>query len=220
LRIGLLSSLSALKIHPDCVAAVERTGRLLESLGHHIQLAHPDLENPELTTGLLPIIATSQARLIEQFSAAIGRTISAEDMDCDNWAVTELGKKVSGTEYLAAIEVLNRYTRKVAGWWAEGFDLLVSPTLPEPPPPIGELVPDPREPLKGFQRSGALTAFTLPFNVTGQPAISLPLHWTPQGLPVGVQLVAAMGREDLLIRIASQLEQQQPWIDRLPPVHA
>jgi amidase len=220
LRIGLLSSLSALKIHPDCVAAVESSGRLLESLGHHVQLAHPDLENPELTTGLLPIIATSQARLIERFSAAIGRTISAEDMDCDNWAVTELGKKVSGTEYLAAIEVLNRYTRRVAGWWAEGFDLLVSPTLPEPPPPIGELVPDPREPLKGFQRSGALTAFTLPFNVTGQPAFSLPLHWTPQGLPVGVQLVAAMDREDLLIRVASQLEQEQPWIDRLPPVHA
>jgi amidase len=220
LRIGLLSSLRALQIHPDCVAAVESTGRLLESLGHHVELAHPDLENPESTAGLLPIIATSQARLIEQSSAAIGRTISAEDMDCDNWAVTEMGKKVSGTEYLAAVEVLNRYTRKVAGWWAEGFDLLVSPTLPEPPPPIGELVPDPREPLKGFQRSGVLTAFTLPFNVTGQPAISLPLHWTAQGLPVGVQLVAAMGREDLLIRIASQLEQERPWIDRVPPVHA
>jgi len=215
LRIGLLSSLSALKIHPDCVAAVESTGRLLESLGHHVELAHPaDLENPELTTGLLPIIATSQARLIEQFSAAIGRTISAEDMDCDNWAVTEMGKKVSGTAYLAAVEVLNRYTRKVAVWWEEGFDLLVSPTLPEPPPPIGELVPDPREPLKGFQRSGVLTAFTLPFNVTGQPAISLPLHWTAEGLPVGVQLVAAFGREDLLLRVAAQLEQTVRWGER------
>ena len=220
LRIGLLSSLSTLKIHPDCVSAVESAGHLLESLGHHVELTHPaDLENPELTTGLLPIIATSQARLIEQFSASIGRTISTEDMDCDNWAVTELGRKVSGTEYLAAVEVLNRYTRKVVAWWEE-FDLLVSPTLPEPPPPIGELVPDPRELLKGFQRSGALTAFTLPFNVTGQPAISLPLHWTPEGLPVGVQLVAAFGREDLLIRVASQVEQAQPWIGRLPAVHA
>src|SRR5262249_20425858 len=98
--------------------------------------------------------------------------------------------------------------------------LLVTPTIPEPPPPIGELVPNRQVPFKGFQRSGALAPLTCPFNVTGQPAISLPLHWTPEGLPVGVQLVAAMGREDLLIRIASQLEQAQPWISRRPPVHA
>jgi len=219
LRIGLLSSLSALKVHPDCVSAVQSAGHLLESLGHHVELTHPaHLESPELTTGLLPIIATSQARSIEQFSAAIGRKISADDMDCDNWAVTELGRKVSGTEYLAAVEVLNRYTRKVAAWWTEGFDLLVSPTLPEPPPPIGELVPDPREPLKGFQRSGALTAFTLPFNVTGQPAISLPLHWTAERLPVGVQLVAAFGHEDLLLRVAAQLEQTVRWSEQHPRV--
>jgi amidase len=125
---------------------------------------------------------------------------------------------VTGTEYLAAVEVLNRYTRKVAAWWAGGFDLLVTPTIPEPPPPIGELVPDPREPLKGFQRSGALTAFTMPFNVTGQPAISLPLHWSPQGLPIGVQLVAAFGREDLLLRVAAQLEEAVRWSERRPAV--
>ncbi len=217
LRIGLVSSLNTLKVHPDCAAAVENAGRLLESLGHHVELAHPaDLENPELMAGLLPIIATSQARLIEQFSGAIGRTIGLEDMDCDNWALTELGKKVSGTEYLAGVEVLNRYTRKVAVWWAGGFDLLVSPTIPEPPPPIGELVPDPREPLKGFQRSGALTAFTLPFNVTGQPAISLPLHWTAEGLPIGVQFVASFGREDLLLRVGAQLEHTVRWFERHP----
>jgi amidase len=167
---------------------------------------------------LLPLIATSQARLIEQFSVAIGRAISAEDMDCDNWALTELGRKVSGTEYLASVEVINRYSRKVAAWWAEGFDLLVSPTIPEPPPPIGELVPDPHEPLKGLQRSNALVPFTLPFNVTGQPAISLPLHWTPEGLPIGVQLVAAFGREDLLLRVGAQLEQATRWSERHPRV--
>jgi amidase len=81
-------------------------------------------------------------------------------------------------------------------------------------------VPDTREPFKGFQRSGALAPLTAPFNITGQPAISLPLHWTDQGLPIGVQLVAAFGREDLLIRLASQIEQAQPWVSRRPPVHA
>ena len=221
LRIGLLTGLKTVNIQSDCVTAVESAGRLLTSLGHHVEISHPEaLEAPELAVGMLAVIATCQARAIEQFSAAIGRTISAEDMDCDNWAVTEMGRKVSATDYLAGVEALHRYSRKVAAWWAGGFDLLVTPTIPEPPPPLGELVPDSREPLKGFQRSGGLVAFTVPFNVTGQPAISLPLHWTPEGLPVGVQLVAAIGREDLLIRVASQLEQAQPWIDRRPPLHA
>jgi amidase len=219
LRIGLLNSLRSRDVHPDCVAAVDSGGLLFESLGHHVELAHPaDIESPELMAGLLPIVATSQARSIELFSAAIGRTLTAEDMDCDNWTVTQIGRKVSGTEYLKAVEVLNRYCRKMAAWWAGGFDLLVTPTIPEPPPPIGELVPDPKEPLKGFQRSGLLTAFTMPFNVTGQPAISLPLHWSPEGLPVGVQLVAAFGREDLLLRVAAQLEEAVRWSERRPPV--
>jgi amidase len=170
--------------------------------------------------GWMPVIAASQARLIDQFSVAIGRPIRAEDMNCDNWAPTEMGWKVTGTECLAGIEVLNRYARNVAAWWVEGFDLLLTPAIPEPPPPIGELVPDTQEPFKGFQRSGALVPFTAPFNVTGQPAISLPLHWTDQGLRIGVQLVATFGREDLLIRIASQVEQAQPWVSRRPPVHA
>jgi amidase len=85
LRLGLLGGLNARDVHSDCVAAVGSAGRLLESLGHHVELAHPaDIESPELMAGLLPIIATGQARSVELFSAAIGRTISAEDMDCDN----------------------------------------------------------------------------------------------------------------------------------------
>ena len=105
------------------------------------------------------------------------------------------------------------------GWWAEGFDLLLTPTIPEPPPRLGEFDATPTDPLHGFARGGAFVAFTLPFNVTGQPAISLPLHWSSDGLPIGVQLVAAYGREDVLIRVAAQLEAARPWRDRRPPVH-
>ena len=221
LRIGILSGRSTVKIHPDCTEAVESAGRLLESLGHGIELSYPAaFEDPEIATGLMSVIAASQARLIDQFSVAIGRPIRAEDMNCDNWALTEMGWKVTGTEYLAGVEVLNRYARKVVAWWAGGFDLLLTPTIPEPPPLIGELVPDTQERFKGFQRSGALAPLTAPFNITGQPAISLPLHWTDQGLPIGVQLVAGFGHEDLLIRVASQMEQAQPWVGRRPPEHA
>jgi amidase len=98
--------------------------------------------------------------------------------------------------------------------------LLLTPTIAAPPPPLGTLVADPRNPSEGWNRLLDLIQFTPAYNITGQPAVSLPLHWNAEGLPIGTQLVAAFGREDLLIQIASQLEQARPWQDRRPPVHA
>ena len=92
----------------------------------------------------------------------------------------------------------------------------MSPTLAEPPTRLGEFANDPNQPMAPMMRAAQYVAFTPPFNSSGQPAISLPLHWTADGLPVGVQLVAAYGREDVLVRVASQLEQARPWIDRRP----
>ena len=174
----------------------------------------------EMAGPILKIISSCQARDIERFEQALGRTLGPEDMDCDNWKVTEIGRQVTAIEYQAAVEANHAFSRRMAAWWDSGFDLFLTPTVPEPSPPIGELVPDPAEPLKGFMRSGQLTPFMIPFNITGQPAISLPLHWSDAGLPIGVQLVAAFGREDLLIRIAAQLEQAVPWAAKRPPVHA
>jgi amidase len=111
-------------------------------------------------------------------------------------------------------------TRRIAQWWEDGFDLLLTPTLAEPPPLLGQFVSTPDQPLAGARRAEQLIPFTPVFNITGQPAISLPLHWNAGGLPIGVHLVAAYGREDLLIRVASQLEQAHPWANRFPPVYA
>jgi amidase len=108
----------------------------------------------------------------------------------------------------------------VQQWWEEGWDLLVTPTIPEPPPPLGDFAAQPGNPFWPITRSVVEVAYTIPFNMTGQPAISLPLHWTADGLPVGTQLVAAYGREDLLLRVAAQLERARPWADRRPRVHA
>jgi amidase len=85
---------------------------------------------------------------------------------------------------------------------------------------LGHLVPSADNPLEGALRATPFAAYTAPFNVTGQPAISLPLYWSSDGLPIGVQLIAASGREDLLIRVAAQLEEARPWADRRPPIHA
>jgi amidase len=109
---------------------------------------------------------------------------------------------------------------RVASWWARGFDLLATPTVCEPPVSLAELAPEGHDPFSLLARMAPHMAFTEPFNLTGHPALSLPLHWTPEGLPVGVQLVASIGREDLLISVASQLERDAPWSGRRPPVHA
>jgi len=103
--------------------------------------------------------------------------------------------------------LLEREFSGVPAWWASGYDLLVTPVLRQPPWPLG-------------QRGGAADAgvFPAPFSFTGQPAMSLPLHWTPAGLPAGVQLVAAYGREDVLLRVAAQLEAASPWADRWPAI--
>ena len=131
-----------------------------------------------------------------------------------------MGRSVTGAQYLAALETAQRWSRQVATWWADGNDVLVTPTMPEPPAGLGELAPDVDDPIAAMPRMGNYAMFTSLFNITGQPAISLPLHWTADGLPIGVQLVGPYGREDVLIRLASQLEQAQSWADRHPPTAA
>jgi len=117
-----------------------------------------------------------------------------------------------------ALDQAHRFRREVRAWWAAGWDLLVTPTLAAPPLPIGTIVNDVADPLAPVRRAGEWVAFTPPYNTTGQPAISLPLHWTADGLPIGVQLVADHGREDLLISVAARMEELLPWAHRRPPL--
>jgi amidase len=116
------------------------------------------------------------------------------------------------------MEDMQAWTRRVAQWWVD-HDVLVVPTSPEPPVHLGEVAPTNTDPNVGAHM-GRLVSFCAPFDVTGQPAMSLPLHWNDDGLPIGVQLVAAYGREDVLLRAAAQLERARPWAGHRPPVHA
>ena len=109
-------------------------------------------------------------------------------------------------------------TAEVSAWWAGDFDLLLTPAAGEPPALLEELLPPPADPLSILPRFERIWCFAAPFSVTGQPAISLPIGATATGLPVGVQLVAALGREDLLLQIAAELETAAPWAGRHPPV--
>ena len=131
-----------------------------------------------------------------------------------------MGKAFSAADLAVAQGLMHVMRREMSGWWADdGFDLLLTPTTAAPPPRIGELVPTEENPLQGLYGSIPYAAFTSPFNTTGQPGISLPTHLTADGLPVGVQLVAAYGREDLLIRIAAQMEAEVDWAATRAPGH-
>jgi len=130
---------------------------------------------------------------IDQIGTLIGRKINAEDVEAWTWRLVERGKQISTSEYLGAVQWLQVWTRRVAQWWTGKFDLLLTPTIAQPPPPLGTLVMTPGDPDGGWKRLTDLIQFTPAYNVTGQPAISLPLFLNREGLPIGIQLVAPLG---------------------------
>jgi amidase len=222
LRIGIMQRAPRDgELDPACRAAVDAAGRLLESLGHAVEVSHPAaLDDPEAVKGFLSVVSAGVAAALDATSAKLGRALAHDDVEPLTWAVAQAGRAIAAPAYVAAVAANHAHGRRLAEWWAGGFDLLLTPTCAQPPPPLGYFAAPPENPLQGYMRAGPYGAFTMQFNVSGQPAISLPLHWTDEGLPVGVQLVAAGGREDLLVRVAAQLEEARPWADRLPPVHA
>ncbi len=222
LRIGVLAALPGGTdgLHPECVAAVQGAARSLEALGHTVEESFPPaLAEAEASAHFLTIMTSWVASALAEWQQATGQRIDEAELEPGTRVYAGMGRQVTAERYLDAQKALARWTRRMAAWW-EQFDVLVTPTLGAPPPEIGWLVPSEDDPINALSRVVNLVPFTPPFNMTGQPAISLPLHWTPDGLPVGVQLVAAWGREDQLIALASQLEQARPWRDRRPPVHA
>jgi amidase len=225
LRIGLMTAVPGgqFETHPDCVAAAREAARLLESLGHGVEESHPpSLDDPEDIANFLIRWTGGVAFSLAWWERRIGRSIGPQDVEPCTWALAEQGRSRSAADYLRAIEHAQLTTRRAAQWWADGFDLLLTPTMAMPPMPIGEMGSgrDDDDPMLPILRATPYAIFTAGCNVTGQPAISLPLHWSDEGLPIGIQLVAAYGREDLLLQVASQLEEAQPWADRRPPVFA
>jgi amidase len=219
LRIGVLDHPAAEGYldDPQCRAAVASAARLLESLGHHVEESAPAaMSEQEFLDHFNTIIAADEEATFQAFEALLGRPIGDDEIEPRNAAYRRAGRELRAVAYLDSRAWFGMWARRMADWW-RGHDLLLTPTLGAPPPELGWFTAGPQEEVA---RIASFIPYTAQFNMTGQPAISLPLHWTPGGLPVGVQLVAPYGREDILIRVASQLEQVTPWSERRPVVHA
>ncbi len=223
-------------LHPECATAVREAARLLESLGHDVEEVPLPFDGRAVASAFLMLYFGETGASIAALSQHLGRPARPVDVEPTTWLLGLLGRTYSAADFAAARHSWNAHARAF-GRFHQTYDFLLTPTLAAPPVRIGELQPKPTEQLLLklvntfglgglIRRSGIVeqlaeqslekTPYTQVANLTGQPAMSVPLHWTADGLPCGVQFMAALGREDLLLQLAGQLEQARPWFDRRP----
>jgi amidase len=194
--------------HEDCVAAAQRAVSLLQGLGHTVEPATPEpLADPDYIPKFLAVWSSGVGQTMALWERKLGRKLAESDVEPTTWALHLMAKQVTGPAYLDAWWWLQKNNRRLAQWWKDRrFHLYLTPTMAEPPLPLGSLTVPAGAGIMAMFRAATYVPFTPPFNVTGQPAISLPLYRNRDGLPIGVQLAAEYGREDLLLRVASQIE--------------
>jgi amidase len=222
LRIGLMTTLPGTNdsADPECVAVAEATARVLGAAGHHVERAHPGaFDEAERMTAFIPIWSAMAAANVIAIGRRIGRAVTPDDVEPLTWFLAERGREVHGGELLDALSAMGAFARRFTQWWADGWDLLLTPTLGELPPALGVLQ-TPDDPVTGFARGGTFTPYTPVANQTGQPALSLPVGQSANGLPLGAHFIAAPGREDLLLSVAGLVERAMDWSHRRPPTHA
>jgi amidase len=211
LRVGLVREVPGATLDPVCVQAVDSAARMLESLGHIVEAVHPEAmfdQPPQLLDDAR--LVTALRRLVRGLAPTLGRPVAADDVEPFVWELADLdGPPVPAELVLDELEFQHRRSARILAWWSSGHDLLLTPTEPQGPPRNDALAT--LTPAMLRARSDWYCVFTWPFNYTGQPAISIPLHWTPAGLPAGVQLVAGPEQDALLLAVARQLEEASPW---------
>jgi amidase len=226
LRIGLRTDAIAAmcEVDAECAAAAETTAKTLESLGHTVELASPAaLDESELVATFLHVVAANARGLVEELGEMAGRPATADDVEPGTWALAEAGRAVTAVQYQQTIAAAHAWTRRVLAWWhadGDAYDVLLTPTLAALPPVLGTLNPVDGDPAMATILQTPYAAFAAAFNVTGQPAMSVPVAMSDGGLPIGVQLVGAAYREDALLALAGQLERAVPWAARRPQIFA
>lgn len=226
-------------VDPECVSAVTRTASLLEDLGHHVEERHAPVDGMQVARAYLNLYFGQVATDLRWIGRERGRS-AVREMEEVTQLVGLIGESIPAAEYVEWKRTWNGFSRAM-GAFHQTFDLYLTPTTAAPPVEIGALAPSSLERLGmtvanwlkvgGIVRAMGITEqlaieqmgpvpFTQLANLTGQPAMSVPLHWTGTGLPVGSHFMAAMGNEDVLLRVAGQLEIARPWREKRPPIYA
>ena len=218
LRIALTATApSGEAVHEDCVAAVRDAAKLCAELGHDVEEASPTLNMETLSRNFMALWAAGCAWEIDGNARRTGRAVAEDQFEPGTWTLYQMGTRVTASRYLNALEELQAMSRDVGRFFVD-YDLWLTPTLGTPPAPLGHFDSPLDDPLRGMRRAAEFVPFTPISNATGQPAMSTPLYWNSEGLPVGTHFVARFGDEATLFRLAAQLEEARPWKDRRPPV--
>ncbi len=206
-------------IHPDCQAAVHAAGKLLENLGHHVEPARPSADIKGMMQAWTRIVACGSALSVSKMVAARGRPLAEGELEQVSLGAIDYAANLSGADYLDAVGKIHAFGREMAGFLSN-YDILLSATLAEPPAQVGRFAHKTRDFVHYRAGPGMVfdySPFCAAFNASGQPAASVPLHWTADGLPIGVHLAAPFGEDELLIALSAELETAQPWAHRRPP---
>ncbi len=217
LRIALQTSTwNATPTHPTCVAAAADAAKLCASLGHHVEEARFEVELQAFREATATIIGASTRATMEDRAQALGRPLVPEDVEPGTWLIASGGAAKDAVSYVRALRTIHRLGRELARF-LERYDVLLTPTLAVPPVPLGVLSlsnPNPAESLGTLFQTVGFTQLT---NATGNPAMSVPLFWDADGLPIGSHFIGRMNDEATLLRLAAQLEAARPWFERRPP---
>ncbi|GAB4343348.1 MAG: amidase [Candidatus Abyssubacteria bacterium] len=208
------------EIHADCVEAVRDAARLCADLGHELVEAAPSVDAAMVNQAFTVIFsAGGTGAMIEGMAFITGKEPTPDQFEPLTWALYEMSRQHSAITYALSITLLQQASRQIARFMLE-YDAWLTPTLAEPPAPLGAFDSPPDNPLQGLFRAAEYVPFTPICNFTGQPAMSVPLYWNAAGLPVGAHFIGRFGDEATLFRLAAQLEQARPWIHRRPPISA
>jgi amidase len=200
-------------VHADCITAVEDAAKLCADLGHTLVGVKPKIDGQQVVESFTTVWTSGLASTLKMIGA------QKDQVEPITWAINEIGNQVSAADYIIALQTIQKLSRDIARFF-EDYDVLLTPTLAEPPLPLGTFDSPADNPLQGFQRATEFIPFTPICNITGQPAMSVPLFWNSENLPVGAHFIGRFGDEATLFRLAAQLEKARPWADRRPPVSA
>jgi amidase len=227
LKIGFLSRVpeswnEKTDLHADCKNAVKDAAQLCQSIGHIVEEVDPkQLDYPQIDKAFDIVWRCFVCHIVAYWEKELEKTIKKDELAFMNWDdYQHVLEKITGGDYLVAQEKIQRFSRKLARWYNEGsYDLLLSPTMRTSLTKLGAFEPTPEDPQKWLELTRSFISFTQIQNYTGQPAMSVPLFWNENNLPIGVQFAGRFGDEATLFRLAGQLEQARPWRDKKPPIH-